>query len=89
MYKFSHTYELHHLLDGDYEEHLNNNNESLLLIEFNKLENWWVKKLCDIPWGFVKTVQKVAKVKDKELFGICSEWFTWIFIVYSRLCMNR
>ena len=86
----SHTYELHDLLDGDYEEHLNNNNESLLLIEFNKLrELMWSKNCAISPGGFVKTVQKVAKVKDKELFTGYAQNDLPEFLLFIVDCMHE
>lgn len=67
----SHTYELSDYLDeGTYEKRLNNVPESLLLIEWDKLRRLMWEKNCTVaPWGFVKAVQRVSKLKNIELFS--------------------
>jgi ubiquitin C-terminal hydrolase len=67
----SHTYELNEFLDKKtYEIRLNRCPESLLLIEWDKLRQLMWSQNCTItPWGFVKTVQRVSKLKEIELFS--------------------
>ena len=67
----SHTYELTQFLkDGTYKNKLNHISDSVLLLEWDKLRDLIWSDNCTIaPWGFVKSVQKVATLKDRELFS--------------------
>jgi ubiquitin C-terminal hydrolase len=70
MQIMSHTYELNDFLNsGSYKKRINKVSDSVLLIEWNKLrEMMWDSNCTIAPWGFVKSVQKVARLKDRELF---------------------
>lgn len=70
MQIMSHTYELNDFLNsGNYKKRINKVADSVLLIEWNKLrEMMWDTNCTIAPWGFVKGVQKVALLKDRELF---------------------
>ena len=67
----SHTYEFNEFLDQKtYEMRLNRRPESLLLIEWDKLRQLMWSQDCTIaPWGFVKSVQRVSKLKGIDLFS--------------------
>ena len=70
MQVISHTYELNDFLNLEtYKKRLNNQYDSALLIEWDELrKNLW-KENCPVsPVKFVKTVQKLAQIKDKDLF---------------------
>lgn len=68
----SHTYELNDFLsqnEGNYRKQLNNKPDSLLLIEWDELRKLMWSQNCTIsPGRFITTIQKIAKIKDKELF---------------------
>ena len=66
----SHTYELNKfLITGKYKKNLNKKPESLILMEWDKLrEMMWSENCIISPGGFLGTVQKVAKIKNRELF---------------------
>ena len=66
----SHTYELNNFLDKEtYKKRLNKIPESLLLIEWDKLRKLMWSENCIIkPAGFINAVQKVAHLKDKDIF---------------------
>jgi ubiquitin carboxyl-terminal hydrolase 8 len=66
----SHTYELNYYLDQKtYETKLNKKYESVLLLEWDKLRCLlWSQNCTIMPNKFVKTVQQIAKLKDKDLF---------------------
>ncbi len=66
----SHTYELNDfLISGKYKKNLNKKPESLILMEWDKLrEMMWSENCIISPGGFLGTVQKVAKIKNRELF---------------------
>lgn len=66
----SHTYELNDFLKKeDYKKKINKKPESLVLIEWDKLrEMIWSENCIISPGGFLSSVQKVAKIKNRVLF---------------------
>lgn len=66
----SHCYELNKFLkNGKYRQKLNKKAESLILLEWDKLrEMLWSENCIVSPGGFISSVQKVAKIKDKDIF---------------------
>jgi ubiquitin C-terminal hydrolase len=70
MQVLSHTYELNDFLNLEtYKNRLNNQYDSVLLIEWDELrKNLWKENCSVSPIKFVKTVQKLAQIKDKNLF---------------------
>jgi ubiquitin C-terminal hydrolase len=65
----SHIYEFNDFLDILNESKLNNVVDTVLLIEYNKLRKLIWSENCSIsPAGFVASVQKVARIKGKDLF---------------------
>ena len=66
----SHTYELNDFLnDGEYKNKVNEKPDSILLLEWDKLrEMLWSGNCTIAPYGFVKSVQRISALKDKELF---------------------
>jgi len=70
MQVISNTYELNHFLDLEtYKKRLNNKYDSALLIEWDELRKVLWKENCVVsPVKFVKTVQKLAEIKDKDIF---------------------
>ena len=70
MQVLSHTYELNYFLDDQkYKKKLKNKYESALLIEWDNLRTMlWNNNCIVAPNKFVSTIQKVAKLKDMEIF---------------------
>ena len=66
----SHTYEFNDFLEkATYKKRLQNKPDSLLLVEFDELRKMlWSGNVVVSPGKFIKTVQKVAEVKDREIF---------------------
>lgn len=66
----SHTYEFNDFLENEeYKDKLNKEVDSLMLIEWDKLRQLMWSENCAIsPGGFIKTIQKIAKIKDKQIF---------------------
>ena len=66
----SHTYELNIFLDNKkYKEKLNKKPESLILVEWDELrEMMWSENCIISPGGFLSSLQKVARIKDKQIF---------------------
>jgi ubiquitin C-terminal hydrolase len=67
----SHMYEFNNLLeDIDFKNKLNNIPDSVLLLEWDKLYRLMWSENCTIaPYGFLKSVQKIAELKKKEIFS--------------------
>jgi ubiquitin carboxyl-terminal hydrolase 2/21 len=70
MQVLSHTYELNDFLEKkSYKKRLNNKYDSALLIEWDDLRELLWKENCIVsPFRFVKTVQKLAKIKNQDMF---------------------
>jgi len=70
MQIISHTYELNTFIEnGDYKKKLNRVADSIVLLEWDKLrELMWSSNCVVAPWGFVKAIQKVAAIKDRDIF---------------------
>ena len=66
----SHTYILNDFLNkGTFKKKINKKAESLLLMEWNKLrELMWSENCVVKPSGFISAIQKVASVKDRDIF---------------------
>ena len=64
----SHCYELNKFLkSGKFKQKLNKKAESLILLEWDKLrEMLWSENCIVSPGGFISSIQKVAKIKDKD-----------------------
>jgi hypothetical protein len=70
MQVLSHTYELNDFLNQEtYKKKLKKNYESILLLEWDELRKLLWSENCIIsPSKFVGTVQKLARIKDRNLF---------------------
>ena len=70
MQVISHTYELNDFLEKEsYKKKLKNKPDSALMLEWDNLRKLMWNSNCIIsPGKFIKTIQKVAKVKGLELF---------------------
>lgn len=71
MQILSHTYELNEFLEDEtYKKLLNQKEDSVILLEWDCLRRMMWDDNCTIaPNGFVNAVQKVSKLKDRELFA--------------------
>ena len=67
----SHIYELNDMLEKiEFENKLNKINDSILLLEWNKLYKlMWSENCVIAPNGFVKSIQKIAHIKKKDIFS--------------------
>ena len=67
----SHTYELNNFIeDGEYKKKLNRVADSIITLEWDKLrELMWSSNCVVAPYGFVKAIQKVASIKNREIFS--------------------
>lgn len=70
MQILSHTYELNELLElGKYKNKLNNKYDSALLVEWDNLRKLlWTDNCIVSPGKFIKTVHKVAHLKNIQIF---------------------
>ena len=67
----SHTHELSKFLNTKtYKQKLKNKPEALLLVEWDKLrEMMWSSNCTIAPYGFIKSVQKISIIKNRDLFS--------------------
>jgi ubiquitin C-terminal hydrolase len=72
MQILSHTYELNDFLNKDesgYKKKLKNKYESALILEWDSLRSLMWKNNCTVsPGKFIKTVQKLAQIKNMDIF---------------------
>ena len=70
MQCISNTYEINKLLDGEsYKKRINKKFDSVILLEWDKLRKMIWNENCTIsPGGFVSAVQKVARLKKRDIF---------------------
>ena len=71
MQVLSHTYELNNFLKiNTYKKRLNNKYDSVLLSEWDELRTiLWNENCVVSPFKFVKTVQKISKLKGQSMFS--------------------
>jgi ubiquitin carboxyl-terminal hydrolase 8 len=87
----SHTYELNHFLEsGTYKNKLKNKCDSVLLIEWDNLRHMLWNENCIIsPGKFIKTVQKVAKMKKMDIFTGYSQNDISEFLLFLIDCFHN
>jgi ubiquitin carboxyl-terminal hydrolase 8 len=87
----SHCYELNNFLEkGTYKNKLNKIPDSLILIEWDKLRKLMWSENCIIsPNGFVKSIQRVAKIKDKDIFTGFAQNDLTEFLGFVIECFNN
>jgi len=86
----SHLYELNDFLkQGTFKKRLNKKAESLILLEWNKLrELIWSENCVISPGGFLSSVQKVAKIKDKTIFTGFAQNDLTEFLIFVIDCFH-
>jgi len=91
MQVLSHTYELNIFLDQEnYKKKLKNKCDSALLIEWDNLRKMLWNDNCIIsPGKFIKIVQKVAEIKDREIFTGYSQNDVSEFLLFIIDCFHN
>ena len=91
MQVLSHTYELNIFLDQEnYKKKLKNKCDSALLIEWDNLRKMLWNDNCIIsPGKFIKIVQKVAELKDREIFTGYSQNDVSEFLLFIIDCFHN
>jgi ubiquitin carboxyl-terminal hydrolase 8 len=91
MQVISHTYELNDFLNQEtYKKKLKNKHDSALLIEWDELRKLlWSENCVVSPSKFVKTVQKLAQIKDRELFTGFSQNDLPEFLIFVVDCFHN
>ena len=85
----SHTYELNNFLDSN-KRQLNKNNEAKMYTEWNSLRNMMWSENCTIaPYGFVKSVQEIAKTKGYEMFTGFAQNDVFEFLLFIIDCLHE
>jgi len=91
MQVLSHTYELNDFLNLEtYKKKLKNKYDTALLLEWDELRKLlWSENCIVSPTKFVKTVQKVAHLKDRELFTGYSQNDLPEFLIFVIDCFHN
>ena len=91
MQILSHTYELNEFLEtGEYKKRLNRVADSVVLLEWDKLrEMLWNSNCIVAPYGFVKTIQKIAVIKKRDIFTGHSQNDTPEFLLFIIDCFQN
>jgi ubiquitin carboxyl-terminal hydrolase 8 len=91
MQVLSHTYELNEFMNMEtYKSRLNNKIDSALLVEWDELRKiLWNENCIVSPFKFVKTVQKIAKLKDRDLFTGFSQNDLPEFLIFVVDCFHN
>ena len=85
----SHTYELNNFLDSN-KRQLNTNSEAKIYTEWNSLRNMMWSENCTIaPYGFVKSVQEIAKTKGYEMFTGFAQNDVFEFLLFIIDCLHE
>jgi ubiquitin carboxyl-terminal hydrolase 8 len=88
----SHTYELNDFLENEknYAKKIKNKCDSALLIEWNNLRKLlWENNCVVAPNKFIKTIQKVAEIKDIEIFTGYSQNDVSEFLLFMIDCFHN
>ena len=87
----SHTYELNNFLEKKtYMKKLNNKYDSALLLEWDNLRQLLWEKNCIIsPNKFITTIQKVAAIKERDLFTGYSQNDLPEFLLFLIDCFHN
>jgi ubiquitin carboxyl-terminal hydrolase 8 len=91
MQILSHTYELNNFLNnGKYKRKLNQKPETLLLTEWDNLRQLlWANNCIIAPNKFLKTIQKVAEIKGRDLFTGYSQNDLPEFLLFIIDCFHE
>jgi ubiquitin C-terminal hydrolase len=91
MQVLSHTYELNEFMNMEtYKSKLNNKVDSALLVEWDELRKLLWNENCIVsPFKFVKTVQKLAQIKDREIFTGFSQNDLPEFLIFVIDCFHN
>ncbi len=87
----SHTYELNNFLDKEtYKKMLKNKCDSALLLEWDNLRKMlWDENCIVSPGKFIKTIHKVAKLKNMEIFTGYSQNDVSEFFLFVIDCFHN
>ena len=91
MQIISHTYELNDILDMDlFYKKLKNKYDSALLLEWNELRKLlWSNNCIVSPGKFIKTIQKLAQLKNKDMFTGYSQNDLPEFLLFVIDCFHN
>lgn len=91
MQILSHTYELNELLNSEtFKKKIKNKYDSALLVEWDNLRNLLWKEQCTVaPNKFFKTIQKIAEIKDLNMFTGYSQNDIPEFLLFVIDCFHN
>ena len=91
MQILSHTYELNEFLElGNYKKKLKNRVDSVILLEWDNLRKiLWNENCVVSPGKFLKTIQKIAKIKNVDVFTGYSQNDLPEFLLFIIDCFHN
>ena len=91
MQLLSHCYELNTLLEkGEYKQKLNRVADSIILLEWDKLRALLWSSNCTVaPYGFVKSMQKIAEIKKRDIFTGYAQNDVQEFLLFIIDCFHN
>lgn len=91
MQILSHTYDLNNFLEDEtYKNKIQNKCDSALLIEWDNLRKiMWTSNCIISPGKYIKTIQKVAKIKGLEMFTDYSQNDLPEFLLFIIDCFHN
>ena len=91
MQVLSHTYELNEFLNTEhFKKKLKNKSDSALLLEWDNLRQLlWTNNCIVSPGKFIRTIQKLAQIKDMELFTGYSQNDLPEFLLFVIDCFHN
>lgn len=91
MQIISHTYELNELLNSEtFKRKIKNKYDSALLVEWDNLRHLLWKESCIVsPNKFLKTIQKIAEIKDLNMFTGYSQNDIPEFLLFVIDCFHN
>jgi ubiquitin carboxyl-terminal hydrolase 8 len=91
MQLLSHCYELNTFLEKkEYKQKLNRVADSIILLEWDKLrELLWSSNCTVAPYGFVKSIQKIAEIKKRDIFTGYAQNDVQEFLLFIIDCFHN
>ena len=91
MQIISHTYELNLFLDKEtYKKKLQNKCDSVLMLEWDNLRKILWENNCTVsPGKFIKTIQKIAQIKKRDIFTGYSQNDLSEFLLFLIDCFHN
>ena len=91
MQILAHTLKLNNYIYKDtYKNHLNNNPDSIIFVEWiNLLKLMWSDNCTIAPMRFINAIRKISKLKNQEIFSGSSQTDAQEFLLFIIDCFHK